>query len=390
MLMKVLIIQPWISYRGAETISLLQAIGLQKLGIKTSVAALFVDKTRMSPEFHNINYILPPKTLSKLFSSSRLLFYILGFPVLSILILKNMNSFEVLNPHNLPSHWICAFLKLIKQKYTVWTVHGITAKITSTSTIIQKILWFFIKPLDYWATRRMDAIVSESEKVKKEVKKMYGRDSVVIYPAISQNDFKISRRSNGIKQKYGLNDKDFLLLHASYLHPAKNVDLSILTLKKVLNTVPQAKLIVAGEGPSKNQLRHLVDQMGLEKKVIFTGHIMPNKIGNFYKISDLLLVPYFETEGCSSVPFEALLVGRPSIVAKNSGADEIIGEKNLGIVSEPGNAAFTKAVLSFIRNRDKWEDRLKNNKDFIAKNLSAGAYAKNFLSKVINLKKSVV
>ncbi|KKQ95472.1 MAG: hypothetical protein A3C27_02510 [Candidatus Levybacteria bacterium RIFCSPHIGHO2_02_FULL_39_36] len=388
--MKVLIIQPWISYRGAETISLLESIGLEKLGIKTSVACLYVDKARMSPEFHNINYILPPKMLSKLFYSSRILFYILGFPVLSILILKNMHSFDILNPHNLPSHWICAFFRLVKQKTTIWTVHGITAKTTSTSTVIQKILWSFIKPLDYWATRRMDAIISESEKVKKEVIKMYGRDSVVIYPAISQNDFKISRNNNGIKQKYGLNNKDFLLLHTSYLHPAKNVELSIMTLKKVLKTIPNAKLMIAGEGPNENYLKNLVKKNGLEGKVIFTGHIIPNKIADFYKICDLVLVPYFETEGCSSVPFEALLVGRPSIVAKNSGADEIIGRENLGLVSEPVNTAFTKAVLSFIRNRNKWENKLKKNKGFIAKNLSAEAYAKNFLSKVINKKKSVV
>lgn len=380
---RILIIQPWISYRGAETISLLQVLGLKKLGLDVKVACLYVDKNKISPIFDEIEYILPPYFLSKLFASSKFFLMIFGIPTLFFLVLKNINKYDVFNAHNLPSSWICALIKPFSKKQMIWTVHGVVKNSYKKTSLIEKIIGSAAKGrIDYWAARKMDRIISESKRVAFVIKVKYGRESDVLYSAISLEDFK-DITDIKIKRKLRLGKNDFILLHLSYLHPAKNIELTIKVFKKILRHIPNAKLLIVGEGKHKRNLEILLTELEINDKAIFTGFYPPHKIAKIYNICDLILVPYYETEGCPSVPFEGLLMGKISVVAKNSGADEIIKKEKIGIVSKPTVGDFTNAILNFYKNKEKWKQTAVLGKKYVLANLSDLSYARGFLN-IIN------
>lgn len=156
-------IQPWISYRGAETVSVKLCLSLNSLGHPSEIACLFLDKKRLPTGSSKIKYILPSKFWQKLLSNSKLAFYIFGAPLLTFLVVKNAKRFDVLNPHNPPSLWASQVAKIFSGKKIVWSFHN---QFTLQSAIL------------------VDKIIAPTKKIAKLIKKTYGMESTVLYNAL--------------------------------------------------------------------------------------------------------------------------------------------------------------------------------------------------------------
>jgi hypothetical protein len=160
--MKILIIQPWISYRGAETVSVEQCLALNKLGHPSKIACLFLDE-RLPTNAKKISYVLPSSFWQMLISKSRILFFIFGFPVLTYIVLKERSKFDVLNPHNPPSLWTAQIVKLMTGKKIVWTLHNL-----------------------FWGQSAVlvDKIITPTKKMADIAFKTYGKKAEVVYNGI--------------------------------------------------------------------------------------------------------------------------------------------------------------------------------------------------------------
>ena len=374
--MRLLIVQPWISYRGSETVSLLEAVYWEKLGGETAVACLFVDWGRISDRFHNVDFILPPVLLSRLFASSRLIRAVLGFPTLFFLVLVHSRGFDALNPHNLPSVWVCALVKPFTKAAVVWTVHGVPKRAHPESSLFEKLIWSIAtSPIDRWAVDKADLVICVSRKVRDDVKRRYGRESHILYPPV---DVERSACGHGtiVREALGVGEKDFVLLHVSYLHPAKNVDISIGTLARIQMKVPNARLIIVGGGPQEPALKKLAQSLGVADQIVFAGFVEPSRICHFYSAADLVVVPYWETEGNPLVVLEAVSAGKPSVVAEGSGADELAESEGLAMVASPTVDDFSQKVIQFHHSQEAWSAKLQGAKRFVEERLSGEGYAK--------------
>lgn len=161
--MKILIIQPWISYRGAETVSVEQCLALNKLGHGAKIACLFLDSNRLPKNARRVKYILPLKIWQNLLSRSKVLFYIFGLPILTYLVVKNAKHYDILNPHNPPSLWAAQIAKIFFGKKIVWTVHNL---FWGQSVIL------------------VDTIIAPSKKMADKAFKIYKKKAEVIYNGI--------------------------------------------------------------------------------------------------------------------------------------------------------------------------------------------------------------
>ena len=64
--LKVLILQPWISWRGAERTSIQLAVQLKECGHSVKVAAFFIDKRNLPSGAEKVDYLLPAKVFRNL------------------------------------------------------------------------------------------------------------------------------------------------------------------------------------------------------------------------------------------------------------------------------------------------------------------------------------
>ncbi|HEY3421558.1 MAG TPA: glycosyltransferase [Methanocellaceae archaeon] len=174
----------------------------------------------------------------------------------------------------------------------------------------------------------------------------YSRCDVIIVPAKSAAKYlhvknkRIEVVSNGLdlsrygiagrkefREKYGLGSAP-VIMHGGRLSFEKRIDGVIKAMPFVLKEVPDAKLMIVGKGPVKKSLEALVEKMGLQGSVIFTGYVSDEEFPMAYAASDVLaLNSPVETQ--SLIVLEAFATGVP-VVGANAGAipDAVIPGEN--------------------------------------------------------------
>jgi glycosyltransferase involved in cell wall biosynthesis len=111
-----------------------------------------------------------------------------------------------------------------------------------------------------------------------------------------------------------------LILHKGYQHLIEAA--GILQEKKV-----NFKILIAGEGPAENHLKHLVHNAKLDDRIEFLGFVQNMK--SFMENIDIFVLASL-SEGFGYVLAEAMACGKPVVAFNNSSIPEIIADKETG------------------------------------------------------------
>src|SRR5699024_8635598 len=93
---------------------------------------------------------------------------------------------------------------------------------------------------------------------------------IILNNAIDTDRFEFD---NGVrmtmKKKMGYNDSDFLIGTVGRLVWQKNHEFLLKVFKKVNQYIPQAKLVIVGDGPLEVELKELARQLSVDNSVQF-------------------------------------------------------------------------------------------------------------------------
>lgn len=96
------------------------------------------------------------------------------------------------------------------------------------------------------------------------------------------------------------------------------------TALKALSMLPQEfTLTIIGDGPERSRMISLSKELDIESRVIFIGHIVPEKITNYLKNFDVFLITSI-SEGRPNALLEACACGVPVVGSNIPGIREII------------------------------------------------------------------
>lgn len=370
--MKILIIQPWISYRGAESVSLEEARGLNKLGYGAAILCLFVDKERLRESDKQLNFIVPPDWLAFLLRRSIIIFYLIGFWVLLAMIVTRGRKFDIYNPHNFPAVWVAVIVAAFTKKRVVWTVHNFPQH--GFVNPAAAALWQGLTgKIDYWLVQRVDGIVCVSEKVGALVKKIYGKEAGVVYPPVDFDFFDDERKLKSAGKDAAL------VLIPTKLHKFKNVFFAMEVVEKFVNDGGMAKFVVAGEGNQMAELMNYCRINDLEKTVVFLGFIQKDKLRKFYGQADLVFLPADFGEGFNICVLEALCAGTPSLVLKDSGVDRWMLTNKVGFVAGKDVARTAGLLKKLLDNKAGLRETGKRGRDLVKKAQTAVVYAEELM-----------
>lgn len=127
---------------------------------------------------------------------------------------------------------------------------------------------------------------------------------------------------NQIRKEFGLGDKK-IYGHVGRLHLSKNHKFLLKLFKKILVSEPEAILILVGDGPLKNKIKILINDLKIENNVIMCG-LRPD-VEKFYSTFDILLFPSL-FEGYPGVIFEAQTSGLPILMSNRITSEVIASE----------------------------------------------------------------
>jgi len=176
-------------------------------------------------------------------------------------------------------------------------------------------------------------------------------------PGVDTTQFHPQSPSAELIDRFQLKGKKVLLTVAR-LVPRKGHKVVLEALPKVLRDVPDLHYIIAGDGPEKENLVKLVQELHLNEAVTFVGDVPHDKIGDFYSLCDAFIMVNRldaggDVESFGMVFTEANAVGKPVIGGNSGGAAEAIVEGKTGFLVDPDSAEqVADRLLQLFKNEE--------------------------------------
>lgn len=146
---------------------------------------------------------------------------------------------------------------------------------------------------------------------------------------------------------------DFKLINICFLNKNKKVDLLIYAFAQVLVLKPNLKLQIGGDGPERNYLESLVNELKISHAVEFLGLLPREQVKNkINEASAFILASEYETFGV--VVIEALALGKPVISTKCGGPESIIQPEVGYLIEKNSIDAMSNAIIDLYKNYDKY------------------------------------
>ncbi|MBU1290164.1 glycosyltransferase family 4 protein [Patescibacteria group bacterium] len=96
------------------------------------------------------------------------------------------------------------------------------------------------------------------------------------------------------------------------------------------------KILIAGEGPDEKKLKNLAEELNLQDKVLFLGHISHSDLPKYYSMADVFVRPSL-SEGLGNVFLEAMASGLPVIGTLVGGIPDFLEDGETGLFCEVQN-----------------------------------------------------
>ena len=178
-----------------------------------------------------------------------------------------------------------------------------------------------------------------------------------ITPAVNAKEFYPGLPDPELQARYDLQGK-FVLLTVARLIPRKGHDMVIRALAKLAPGFPNLRYLIVGKGPEEVRLRRLAAELEVSKLICFAGFIPEEQLPEFYRLSDLVVMPNREQngdiEGFGITFLEASATGKPVIGGRSGGVGESVKEGVSGELVDGRNLdELTVRIREFISEPNK-------------------------------------
>lgn len=204
---------------------------------------------------------------------------------------------------------------------------------------------FFIellKKCQRFSVKKADFVITPSNYLKKTVM-IWGAPEgkvIVIHNAIKIPDLKLNKEE--ARQKLNLNGK--ILISAGRLVVWKGFDLLIKSVSDLKGEFPNLKLIIVGDGPWLNDLKRLVNNLGIGDRVIFTGLLSKMELVKYLIAADVFALNT-AYEGFSHQIIETMILGLPVVTTDICGNPEIIRNGKNGFLLKYNDIKSFKEII---------------------------------------------
>ncbi|MCE7059961.1 glycosyltransferase family 4 protein [Dyadobacter sp. CY343] len=181
------------------------------------------------------------------------------------------------------------------------------------------------------------------------------RKAAVVDEEVIRRNFENAEKRRAAEQT-GNTARKFV--YVGRLAPEKNLEMLIRAFSNVhKNANPETanwQLLFVGDGPERQRLALLLEELKISNQVIFAGGFPWYEVPNWLAQSDVLVLPS-KSEPWGLVVNEAMVCGMPVIVSDKCGCVADLVENNTnGFVFNPEKQEeLEKALLFFINNPEK-------------------------------------
>jgi glycosyltransferase involved in cell wall biosynthesis len=169
-------------------------------------------------------------------------------------------------------------------------------------------------------------------------------DGIEIPPELPSTETRAKARA-----RWGFGESEFLIGHLGAFTPEKGQEVALGAFQLLRERLPQARLLLAGEGPALRDSEITQTCKALGGLVRLCGEIQ--NLAEFFPALDLFVMPS-KSEGLGSSALLAMSYGLPVVASRVGGLPEVVEEARTGWLIEPASpAALAQAILAAAGDR---------------------------------------
>jgi len=205
------------------------------------------------------------------------------------------------------------------------------------------------------ALRRMSHVASVTKVGEADLVRGFGlsRDRVSVLPigvpiAADESPGDRGMLRDSVRARFGLPAECPLVVHVGSFTPEKNHAGLVEAFSLAAREVPDARLLLIGEGPLKPQTENLVSSRGLTSNVVGAGTVP--EAAAVIAGADLLALPSLR-EGLPGVILEAGAAAVPSVAYDVGGVGEVVEHEKTGLLVRLGDErGFAESLVRVLRD----------------------------------------
>jgi len=167
---------------------------------------------------------------------------------------------------------------------------------------------------------------------------------------------------------------------AGRLVSEKGTDVLLEAFARVLSRVPAARLLIAGDGPQRQQLASIVQRLGLDSSVLWLGHLSRETMEERFAGIWVQAVPSRWEEPFGIVAAEAMMRGTAVVASNAGGLAEIIQNSKTGVLVQPDNVDdLASALTDLLQSPKRAEQMGRSGREFALRDLRLEAFVDRFI-----------
>jgi glycosyltransferase involved in cell wall biosynthesis len=173
-----------------------------------------------------------------------------------------------------------------------------------------------------------------------------------------------------LRQQFGIPLDARVVLYVGRLAPEKELTSLLNAFAQTVIRIPDAMLVLVGEGPEAQHLAQLVQNGGLRDRVLFTGREPMERVISWLRLADVFAL-VSSVEGLSCSLLEAMAVGLPSVVSAIPANQQLVEDGVHGLQVPVRDEQALAAALSQLL----LDDRLRAEMALTSRQLAISNYS---------------
>jgi glycosyltransferase involved in cell wall biosynthesis len=262
-------------------------------------------------------------------------------------------------------------------------VGGIAAKLSGAKFIRTRHLSNPINPSRFnFINEFADFIITTGEGVRKnmiEHNRIKPEKIVSIPTGVDEELFNPSKYDkNECKKEFNINKNKIAIGIIAVIRSVKRHDIFVKVARKLLEKYNNLEFYIAGEGPKKEEIKEMVKNLGLEKNIIFLGHV--NNPAKFICALDIVVLTS-ENEGVPQSIIQALMMNKKVVATDVGSVKDLYKDNNFRLAKVNDIDDIAAQIEYFLLNKINLETR-----DYMVNNFSK----KVMVDKILNVYKKVL
>ena len=232
---------------------------------------------------------------------------------------------DIWHGHDYKTNALGLLLRRIHPMKLVTTAHGWTDD-TPRARLYHK--------LDNFMLPHYDRVMTVSQKLHQQCLQLGVAPERLTYipNGIAHKDYQPTGQADSMRTYLGVPPGRKVIGQVGRLSPEKGLDRALKTVARLTAMRHDVQLLIVGDGPERNNLLRLSEQLNISDRVLFAG--WQKDARPYYEAMDLLLLSSL-TEGMPNVVLEAMAMGVPVAATDVGDVSYLLAEGRCGLILSP-------------------------------------------------------